>query len=276
QGDTTTTFVGALAAFYHKVPVGHVEAGLRTDDPYQPFPEEINRRLTTQVATWHFAPTSVAEARLLGEGVDPSRIVVTGNTVIDALLDVAGRPYEFGPGAVAEALSGDRRIVLVTTHRRENWGEPIRQVCEAVCDLIRQFDDIHVLYACHSNPLVRGTAEELLGDVERVDLLGPVGYLPFVKLMQASVLILSDSGGIQEEAPSLGKPVLVLRNTTERPEALDAGTVKLVGTNRGQIVREAGTLLADAAAYNAMARRANPFGDGHAAERIVAMLAAEV
>ncbi len=273
QGDTTTTFVGALAAFYLRVPVGHVEAGLRTDDRYQPFPEEINRRLTSQLATWHFAPTAVAQGRLLAEGIDPAAVIVTGNTVVDALLEVAEKPYVFPHGPIADALGGGRRIVLVTTHRRENWGEPIRAVCEAVRQLLGRFDDIHVLYACHSNPIVRSTAEELLGGLERIDLLGPVDYLPWVKLMQASTLILSDSGGIQEEAPSLGKPVLVLRNTTERPEAIEAGTVKLVGTDTGQVVAQASRLLTDTAAYEEMSRASNPFGDGHASERIVAALA---
>jgi UDP-N-acetylglucosamine 2-epimerase len=273
QGDTTSSFAGALAAFYHRVPVGHVEAGLRTDDIYRPFPEEVNRRLTTQLTTWHFAPTSVAEARLLGEGVDPGHVLVTGNTVIDALLEVAELPYEFEPGPAAAALSSGRRLVLMTAHRRENWGGPIESVCLAARDLVERHDDVHVLFAVHANPLVREVAERVLGGVERVDLLGPVDYLPWVKLMQASTLILSDSGGIQEEAPSLDKPVLVLRDVTERPEAVQSGAVKLVGTDRERIVAEASRLLTDPAAYAEMARASNPFGDGHAAQRIADALA---
>lgn len=273
QGDTTTTFAAALAAFYHHVPVGHVEAGLRTNDLERPFPEEANRRLTTRIARWHFAPTSVAEAHLLREGVDPKAITVTGNTVVDALLETVSQPYDFGPGAVADALASGRRIVLVTAHRRENWGEPYERICSAVAQIVERFSDTHVLFATHRNPIVADVAQARLGGMDRVDLIGPQEYLPFVKLMQASSLILSDSGGVQEEAPTLGKPALVLREVTERPEAVDAGVVKLVGTDTERIVAEATVLLGDEAAYQAMAKRANPFGDGHAAERIVDVLA---
>lgn len=275
QGDTTTTFAAALSAFYHRVPVGHVEAGLRTHDLARPFPEEGNRSLTTRISRWHFAPTSLAQSHLLSEGVDPATVFITGNTVIDALLTTTTKPHEFIEGPVARALSSGRRIILVTAHRRENWGEPFREICLAVSDLVNAFDDVHVLFATHLNPLVSDVAREILGGVDRVDLLGPLEYLPFVKLMEASTLILSDSGGVQEEAPSLGKPVLVLRDVTERPEAVDAGVVRLVGTDRVTIVNAATSLLRDAAAYDAMALRANPFGDGHAAERIVDVLAAD-
>jgi UDP-N-acetylglucosamine 2-epimerase len=273
QGDTTTTFAASLAAFFHKVPVGHVEAGLRTNNLFHPYPEEANRRLTTQVTRWHFAPTSVAEANLLRENVDPERVFVTGNTVVDALLAVKDLPYAWEHGRVADALASGRRIVLVTAHRRENWGEAMERIFGSVAEITRRFDDVHVLVATHKNPIVANAAERILGGVDRVDLLGPLEYLPFVKLMDAATLILSDSGGVQEEAPTLGKPALVMREVTERPEAIEAGVVKLVGTDTDVIVGEASRLLTDAAAYAEMAHASNPFGDGHAAERICAILA---
>jgi len=276
QGDTTTTFVAGLASFYHKVRVGHVEAGLRTDDKFQPFPEEINRRLTTVLADWHFAPTATAASRLMRENIPPAQIHVTGNTVIDALLSVRGKPYEFGPGPVTDALSSGGRVVLATLHRRENWGEPVAQVCRALRQLVERFSDVRVLFAVHRNPVVRDVVKGMLFDVERIELLEPVDYLPFVKLMDAATIILSDSGGIQEEAPSLGTPVLVLRNTTERPEAVDAGTVKVVGTGTDAVVAAASELLTDAEAYDAMATAANPFGDGSSARRIVEILARDL
>lgn len=276
QGDTTTTFGAALAAFYRKIPVGHIEAGLRTDNIYSPFPEEVNRRLTGTLATWHFPPTSVAEARLLSEGVDPERVWMTGNTVIDALFEAREMDYRFDPGPVAEAVASGDRIVLMTMHRRENWGEPIRSVCRAARRLVEGYDDVRVLFAVHLNPVVQEVAREVLGAVPRVTLLGPQDYLPFVKLMEASTLIMSDSGGVQEEAPSLGKPVLVLRDTTERPEAVTAGTVRLVGTDELLVAAEASLLLDDAEEYAAMAHASNPFGDGHAAERIADVLEREL
>jgi UDP-N-acetylglucosamine 2-epimerase (non-hydrolysing) len=275
QGDTTTTLAAALSAFYHRVPVGHVEAGLRTHDLERPFPEEANRRLTTRLARWHFAPTSVAERHLLNEGVDPKSIHVTGNTVVDSLLQMATVPYTFEDERIVRALESGRRLVLVTAHRRENWGEPYAEICRAVADVVDRFDDVHVLFATHSNPLVSDVARSVLGDMPRVEILGPLEYLPFVKLMAAATLILSDSGGVQEEAPALGKPTLVLREVTERPEAVDAGVVKLVGTDRAKIVQTAATLLEDADAYAEMARCVSPFGDGHAAERIAGILGAE-
>lgn len=275
QGDTTTTFASALAAFYQSAPVAHVEAGLRTHDLARPFPEEANRALTTRIARWHFAPTSVAEKNLLAEGVDPKAIAVTGNTVVDALVETVRHPYEFGPGPIADALASGRRIVLATAHRRENWGEPYERICAAAAAIVKRFDDVEVLFATHKNPIVLDVARKTLGGWDRISLIEPQDYLPFVKLMEASTLILSDSGGVQEEAPSLGKPALVLREVTERPEAIDAGVVKLVGTDTDRIVAEATRLLSDSQAYEEMAHVANPFGDGHAAERIVEVLARE-
>jgi UDP-N-acetylglucosamine 2-epimerase (non-hydrolysing) len=272
QGDTTTTFAAALAAFYHKVPVGHVEAGLRTNDVYAPFPEEVNRRLTTQLTTWHFPPTATSAAHLLSEGVDPGRVHVTGNTVIDALLRVAELPYVFPPGPVADALASGRRIVLMTAHRRESWGTPMERVCEAAREIVTRFPDVEILFATHLNPVVREPVAAALCDTPRVTLLPPLDYLPFVKLMAASTLILSDSGGVQEEAPSLNVPALVMRDVTERPEAVEAGAVRLVGTDVARIVAEASTLLSDPVAYEQMASAPNPFGDGHAAERIADVL----
>lgn len=272
QGDTTTTFATALSAFYRKIPVGHVEAGLRTDDRYSPFPEEINRRLTTGLATWHFPPTAVSEQALLAEGVDPERIFVTGNTVIDALFEALDKPFHFDPGPLADAISSGRRIVLMTAHRRENWGERMRSVCRAARRLAETYDDIHVLFSVHLNPETQAAAHEILDGVDRVTLLPPVDYLPFVNLMKASTLILSDSGGMQEEAPSLGKPVLVLRDSTERPEAVDSGCVRLVGTDADDVFIEASLLLDDAEEYDAMAHSSNPYGNGHAADVIADIL----
>lgn len=276
QGDTTTTFVTALAAFYRKIPVGHVEAGLRTDDIYSPFPEEMNRRLTGSLATWHFPPTSQTEARLLRDGVHPSAIWMTGNTVVDALYEVLEHPFEFEPGPIADALAAGRRIVLMTCHRRENWGEPIRRVCRAAKRLAETHPDVHVLFSVHLNPEVQQTAREILGDAERVTLLPPQDYLPFVNLMKVATLIMSDSGGMQEEAPSVDVPVLVLRDCTERQEAVETGAVRLVGTDEQRIVAEASRLLDDPAEYQAMARAVNPFGDGLAAQRIANILAEQL
>ncbi len=276
QGDTTTTFATALSAFYRKIPVGHVEAGLRTDDIYSPYPEEMNRRLTTGLTTWHFPPTEVSQKRLLSEGVDPERVWVTGNTVIDALFEALDKPCEFEPGPEAEAVASGRRIVLMTAHRRENWGERMRSVCRAAARLVEERRDIQVLFSVHLNPETQAVASEILGGIDRVTLMEPVDYLPFINLMKASTLIMSDSGGMQEEAPSLGKPVLVLRDCTERPEALEAGTVRLVGTDTETIVEEATLLLDDAEEYQRMSKASNPFGDGHAAERIAEVLAEQL
>ncbi len=270
QGDAHTCFVSALAAYYHHIPIGHVEAGLRTDDKYQPFPEEMNRRMTSVLADLHFAPTAQARRNLLREGVAAERVVVTGNTVIDALQAIVERaPAALPPES--PPLDG-RRLLLVTTHRRENWGEPLRQISLALLDLLDRFPDVELVFSVHPNPAVRRVVHEVLRGHPRAHLIEPPDYAPWVHLMRRAYLILTDSGGIQEEAPALGKPVLVLRRVTERPEGIEAGTARLVGTDRERIVAEAGRLLSDPAAYEAMARIRNPYGDGHAAERIVEAL----
>jgi UDP-N-acetylglucosamine 2-epimerase (non-hydrolysing) len=267
QGDTTTVFCAALACFYRRIPFGHVEAGLRTGDLYYPFPEEANRVLASRLARWHFAPTQSARANLLREGIADSRIHVTGNTVIDALLDVAPRAR-----GIDLSFARGRRLVLMTAHRRENFGPPMEEAFDAIRALVDRFDDIALLYPVHPNPNVREPAERILDGHPRIRLTEPLDYEPFVAAMKAAHLVITDSGGVQEEAPALGKPVLVLRNETERPEAVDAGVVKLVGPNRARILDEASRLLTDPDAYRAMARGASPYGDGHAAERIAAIL----
>ncbi|MDD3269246.1 MAG: UDP-N-acetylglucosamine 2-epimerase (non-hydrolyzing) [Syntrophomonadaceae bacterium] len=267
HGDTTTTFAAALAAFYQKIPVGHVEAGLRTHYRYSPFPEEMNRTLTGKLAELHFAPTDKAKENLLAEATALFKIWVTGNTVIDALLETVRPEYSFS-GDLA-SINFNNRLLLVTTHRRENWGNKMRNIYEALIDLVNEFPDVEVVFPVHKNPVVKDVAEEMLGGRERFHLIDPLDYEPFANLMNASYLVLTDSGGMQEEAPSLGKPVLVLRDTTERPEALQAGTVKLVGTNKDMIYKEARLLLTDAKEYQKMARAINPYGDGKAAVRIV-------
>jgi UDP-N-acetylglucosamine 2-epimerase len=275
QGDTTTAMAAALAGYYRHVKIGHVEAGLRTYDKLQPFPEEVNRRTTAILADTHFAPTKQAEANLLREGVDVRRIVVTGNTVIDALLQVVGRGYDFTTGPLAQ-IPFDKRILLVTAHRRENFGEPLQAICKAL-DVIsrRHAEDLQIIYPVHLNPQVRNPVRALLTGLSNVTLLEPLDYLSFVHLMNRSYMVLTDSGGLQEEAPSLGKPVLVLRNKTERPEAVQAGTARLVGTKTERIVAETESLLNDSTLYEQMANAANPYGDGRAAERICeALLAA--
>lgn len=270
QGDAHTTFIGALAAYYHRIPVGHVEAGLRTHDKYQPFPEELNRRMTSALADLHFAPTPRAKRNLLREGISEESIFVTGNTVIDALQQVRTLPDVPEVPGVPSLLG--RRLLLVTTHRRENWGEPLREIYLALRDLLDRFTDLVLVFSVHPNPAVRRIAHEGLGDHPRAHLIEPPAYAPWIKLAQRAYLILTDSGGIQEEATALGRPVLVLRRVTERPEGVEAGTMRLVGTDRSRIVEEASRLLTDSAAYQAMARPRNPFGDGRAAERIVQAL----
>jgi UDP-N-acetylglucosamine 2-epimerase (non-hydrolysing) len=267
QGDTTTTFVAGLAAFYNKIPFGHVEAGLRTDNKYDPFPEEMNRRLTGAISDLHFAPTELARQNLLREGINDETVFVTGNTVIDALLSIASREHAFDDKRVA-AVAASGRMILMTAHRRENWGEPMRDICVAVKRIVDNNPDVTVVFPVHKNPIVRDTVYPELEGVDGVILTEPPDYVPFVHLIKASYLVLTDSGGVQEEAPSLGKPVLVLRKTTERPEGVDAGNAKLVGTDVETIVREAETLLHDANAYQAMAAVKSPYGDGRAAERI--------
>jgi UDP-N-acetylglucosamine 2-epimerase (non-hydrolysing) len=272
QGDTTTTFTAALAAFYQRIRVAHVEAGLRTGNRYSPWPEEVNRRLTTQLTTLHFAATELNRDNLLHEGVKEDAIFVTGNTVIDALQlalkKVRARVPEV-EGVGAEAWH-DHPFVLITGHRRENFGPGFESICRAIVELARGFPHINFIYPVHLNPHVREPVERILGGAgKNVYLTEPAAYLPFVALMERSILILTDSGGIQEEAPTLGKPVLVMRDTTERPEAVTAGTAKLVGTDFETVVRETSRLLTDRSAYEAMSRAHNPFGDGQAADRIV-------
>jgi UDP-N-acetylglucosamine 2-epimerase (non-hydrolysing) len=271
QGDTSTVFAAALEAFYYKVPVGHVEAGLRTFDKWSPFPEEINRKLTTSLADLHFAPTRTAAKNLLGEQVPKDKVYLTGNTVIDALLEVAGRPFSLEQAGLK--LSQTRKTVLITTHRRESFGQPLKNICAA----IRQLAEKHragaqFVIPVHRNPMVRNVINELLDGVDNVELIEPLDYEAFVHLMKASYIILTDSGGVQEEAPSLGKPVLVLREKTERPDAVEAGTVKLVGMDERVIFEEADRLLTDKSAYEAMTKASNPYGDGRASERIVGAL----
>lgn len=273
QGDTTTTFVAALAAFYAEIPVVHTEAGLRTGDRYSPFPEEINRRLTTQLATLHLAPTSESRQNLLDENVHAGSIVVTGNSVIDALLlTVASRP-EIGDEALAARLALGRRIVLVTAHRRESWGEPLRQVGRAIARLAAAHPDHDFIFPAHRNPLVREAVLPAVRDCLNVVVTEPLPYAQFCALLERSSIILTDSGGVQEEGPSLGRPVLVMRDTTERPEAVAAGTVRLVGTDEEEIVSAVSTLITDPATYERMAHATNPYGDGRAAERTVQALA---
>lgn len=268
QGDTTTAFVAALAAFYERVPVAHVEAGLRTDDRYNPFPEEINRRLTSQLASIHLAPTPVSRANLLADGIT-DQVFVTGNTVIDALLDVVGRrlPRRHPALTAIDEIPG-RRTVLITSHRRESWGEPMARTARAIARLAADLPDVLFVLPAHLNPAVREVLLPPLRGLDNVLVTEPLGYGDFALAMQASALMLTDSGGVQEEAPSLGKPVLVLRDTTERPEAVDAGTVQLVGTDEDLIVKAVATLLADPVAYAQMSRAINPYGDGLAAGRI--------
>ena len=272
HGDTTTTFAGALAAFYQEVPVGHVEAGLRTGNIYSPFPEEMNRKLTGSLATYHFAPTSSAEKNLMKENISSAHLYVTGNTVIDALQTTVQKDYTFEEKLLNELDYENRRVVLVTTHRRENLGEPMRHVYRAIHRLVEAFDDIEIIFPVHRNPQVRQIVKEELGDVDRVHLINPLDYEPFANLMARSYLLMTDSGGIQEEAPALGKPVLVLRNTTERPEAVTAGTVRLVGTDENTVYENAYRLLADREVYDTMANSVNPYGDGVAAQRIIEAL----
>lgn len=272
QGDTTTVFSAALAAFYRNIPVGHVEAGLRTWNLRSPFPEEANRVLTSRITDLHFAPTATSRDNLLKEGVPADRVHVTGNTVIDALLTARDRvrsePPEV-PGLAPAVVEGDAPLVLITGHRRENFGEGFRSFCRAIARLAERFADHAFVYPVHLNPNVQQPVRELLDGLPNVHLIDPLPYLPFIRMMDRSTLILTDSGGVQEEAPSLGKPVLVTRDTTERPEAVTAGTVKLVGTDEETIVAEAARLLTDEAAYGEMARAMNPYGDGEAAGRIV-------
>lgn len=280
HGDTTTTMSAALAAYYCRIPVGHVEAGLRTYNKFSPFPEEMNRRTAGALTDLHFAPTETARRNLLSEGVADTSIFVTGNTVIDALFSVIGeinanRELKESLSTQFQFLDPHKRLILVTGHRRENFGAGFESICRAIARIAERYPDVEILYPVHLNPNVREPVRRLLGNgkLSNVHLIEPVDYLPFVYLMAQSYLIITDSGGVQEEAPSLGKPVLVMRDTTERPEAIGAGTVKLVGTREESIYREAARLLDAADAYQVMSQALNPYGDGRAAERIAKCLA---
>jgi UDP-N-acetylglucosamine 2-epimerase (non-hydrolysing) len=267
QGDTTSVLAASLVSFYHNVPVGHVEAGLRTNDMRNPFPEEMNRVVTGRLARWHFAPTQSAAQNLLNEHVPADTVYLTGNTVIDALFEARENPAK-----VPRQVAAGRRMMLVTTHRRENFGEPLKRICGAILELLEHDAMLDVLFPVHPNPNVSAVVREMLGGHPRVELCAPLDYLSFVAAMEAAHIVLSDSGGVQEEAPALGKPVLVLRDETERPEAVSFGVAALVGTEKSSIVTKAQRLLTDPAAYAEMARGASPYGDGLAARRIVALL----
>ena len=277
HGDTATTFAASLAAYYQQTPVAHVEAGLRTGNLYSPWPEEGNRKLTGALAKLNFAPTETSRNNLLREGISPDNIVVTGNTVIDALLDVVKRLDQDSQllaqaSAPAAFLDPARKLILVTGHRRESFGDGFERICQALMEVAQQHPEVDIVYPVHLNPNVREPVNRLLNGIGNIYLIAPLDYLPFVHMMTRSHIILTDSGGIQEEAPSLGKPVLVMRDTTERPEAVSAGTVKLVGTNTADIVRELNRLLVDTSAYQAMSYAHNPYGDGKACQRILEAL----
>jgi len=270
HGDTTTTFSSALAAFYQQTAVGHVEAGLRTFNKYSPYPEEMNRKLAGAISDLHFAPTQTSMDNLLKEGIPKGKIIITGNTVIDALLETATKDYPLEE--LLPEVDWSKRILLLTAHRRENWGEPLENIFMAAKKLIKDFPDTELVFPVHKNPKVSQLADKILANTPRIHLIEPLDYLPFVSLMNKSYLVFTDSGGMQEEAPSLGKPVLVLRETTERPEAVEAGTVKMVGTSESRIYEEGAKLLEDQTAYKKMAQAINPYGDGKASERIVAAI----
>jgi UDP-N-acetylglucosamine 2-epimerase (non-hydrolysing) len=271
QGDTTTVMAASLLAYYHQVKVGHVEAGLRTGDKWHPFPEEINRRVAGVVADLHFAPTQQARANLLREGVPAEAIHVTGNPVIDALLTVADMPYNVEVGPLRD-IPGDKRVILVTAHRRENFGRPLENICAALVEIACRYPDVHIVYPVHLNPNVQKTVYRFLEGVSNIMLLPPMDYLPLVQVLKRAHVVLTDSGGLQEEAPALGKPVLVLREVTERPEAVEAGTAIVVGAEQDRIVSSFARLMADRTAYERMAQATNPYGDGQAAQRIVRTL----
>lgn len=277
HGDTATTFAASLAAYYHKISVGHVEAGLRTGDIYSPWPEEANRKLTGALTTYHFAPTQSSYNNLIKENIDPKNITITGNTVIDALLTVKEK-VETDRAVIAQFeqqfnfLDSTKKLILVTGHRRENFGQGFLNICTALANLAKQYPDVQIVYPVHLNPNVQKPVNELLSDISNIHLIAPQDYLPFVYLMNRSYLILTDSGGIQEEAPSLGKPVLVMRDTTERPEAVEAGTVKLVGTDAALIQQSVVELLENTDLYQTMAAAHNPYGDGTASQQIIRAL----
>jgi UDP-N-acetylglucosamine 2-epimerase (non-hydrolysing) len=269
QGDTTSTFVGALAAFYHQIPVAHMEAGLRTGDVYSPYPEEINRRLTTQLTALHLAPTPTSAGNLKSENVESDAVICTGNTVIDALFEALKQPAEWNDPVLDELRYSDRPVLLVTAHRRESWGEPMKAIGRALARIARAEPDLQIVFPIHLNPVVREAIQPEVAGLPNVHLIEPLGYGDFCHLMNRAHLVLTDSGGVQEEAPGLGKPVLVMRDTTERPEAVLAGTVRLIGTDEDRIVQEVTHLLHDGAAYQRMAQAVNPYGDGQAAARTI-------
>ena len=272
HGDTTTTFAGALAAFYHQIAVGHVEAGLRTGNKFSPYPEEMNRKLTGSLTDLHFSPTPTSKENLLREGVEEKKIFVTGNTVIDALFETVKPDFEFSDQLLQSIDYKNKRVILVTTHRRENLGEPMRHVYKALKKIVEEFADVEIIFPVHKNPKVREVVNAELGGLSSVHLIDPLDYEPFANLMSRANLILTDSGGVQEEAPALGKPVIVLRDTTERPEAVKAGTVKLVGTESDNVYNATKKLLTDKAEYQKMSAAINPYGDGLAAKRIIQAL----
>lgn len=272
HGDTSTTFVGSLAAFYNQIAIGHVEAGLRTYDKYSPYPEEMNRRLTGVMADLHFAPTKRNEQNLLRENVSPQSIFITGNTVIDALKTTVQDGYVFQDAALRGLDWAHQRVIVMTAHRRENLGQPLRNICAAVREIADRFSDVAVVYPVHLNPAVREVAFEILGGHDRIHLIDPVSADELHNAIKRSYMVMTDSGGLQEEAPSLGKPVLVLRTETERPEAVEAGTVKIAGVEKADIIQLASELLEDRDAYQQMARAVNPYGDGHASQRIVQVI----
>jgi len=269
QGDTTTTFAGALAAFYQKIRIGHVEAGLRTNNKYYPFPEEVNRHLTSVLTDFHFTPTRKSCENLLSEGVKREDIFICGNTVIDSLLLMIKENYKFREPLLKNKKILEKKIILVTMHRRENWGEPLRETCQAINKIIDEHSDTYVIFPLHKNPEIRRNVKEILQNKKNILLLDTLDYDDMVNLMSKSYIILTDSGGIQEESPSLGKPVLVLRDETERPEAVEAGVVKLIGTNKERVYSEVKTILNNKDKYIKMSKSINPYGDGKASERIV-------
>ncbi len=269
QGDTTTTFAAVLAAFYQRIPVGHIEAGLRSYDKFNPFPEEINRLLTDALCELHFAPTPTAKRNLLKENMKGDSVFVTGNTVIDALYLALNKPHRFTNSVLKKINFDDRRIILLTAHRRENWGIPLENICLSIRKLIQKYEDLEIVYPAHLNPRVKNVVYRILKDSPRIHLIEPLDYLDFVSLMNRCFLVLTDSGGLQEEAPALGKPVLVLRKVTERPEGVKAGTVKVVGLSKENIFRETCKLLDNKKMYHRMATSVNPYGDGKASSRIV-------
>ncbi len=269
HGDTSTTFAGALAAFYNMISIGHVEAGLRTFDKYSPFPEEMNRQLTGRMTDMHFSPTVNNKNFLLKESVDEEKIYITGNTVIDALKTTVKEDYEFGDETLKNLDFENKRVILVTAHRRENLGEPLRNICGAIREIALEYKDVHIVYPVHLNPAVREVANEFLADLDNVDLIEPIDVEDMHNAMSRCYMVMTDSGGLQEEAPALGKPVLVLRTETERPEAVEAGTVKLAGVNKEVILSLAKDLLDNKDSYEKMAKAANPYGDGNASQRIV-------